>query len=387
MKVVYDKVKDGVRILRCFGYDGQVELPDRIGGLAVTELGPYAFSELVRRQTPGEKYLVEVTGGQTDGACRMTERPDDGIRLDGGLADEGSACYGKALDPGEDLVGAEALADGTPALGGDALRRVRLPGGLRKIGAYAFYNCARLERLEIPSSLQDLGAGLFTGCHGVEHLTLWMLPGKSCLKEVLAEFKQTLRVDCLEADGRLKAKLLFPEYYEESIENTPARILTQEMHGCGHRYRNAFSGTQFQYLVYDKLFPHIQVQEKPELVTELVLGRLLYPVQLMEDRRQIYESYASSHGKEIFRIAKREKDPSLLRAAAEASWCGEACLEAMLEAGRDAKDPQALGILMAVRHRRRVKQAGLGADMDRASGRDDGKSLAPEPKRRRRFSL
>ena len=74
MKVVYDKVKDGVRILRCFGYDGQVELPDRIGGLAVTELGPYAFSELVRRQTPGEKYLVEVTGGQTDGACRMTER-------------------------------------------------------------------------------------------------------------------------------------------------------------------------------------------------------------------------------------------------------------------------------------------------------------------------
>lgn len=159
------------------------------------------------------------------------------------------------------------------------------------------------------------------------------------------------------------------------------------MHGCGHRYRNAFSGTQFQYLVYDKLFPHIQVQEKPELVTELVLGRLLYPVQLMEDRRQIYESYAASHGKEIFRIAKREKDPSLLRAAAEASWCGEACLEAMLEAGRDAKDPQALGILMAVRHRRRVKQAGLGADMDRASGRDDGKSLAPEPKRRRRFSL
>ena len=66
MKVVYDKVGDGIRILRCFGYDEQVELPERIGGLAVTELGPYVFSEVVRRRAPGQKYLAEVTEGQSD---------------------------------------------------------------------------------------------------------------------------------------------------------------------------------------------------------------------------------------------------------------------------------------------------------------------------------
>lgn len=401
MRIVYDKVKDGIRILRCFGYDGQVELPDRIGGLAVTELGPYVFSEVVRRQMPGEKYLAEVIG-LTDEAQRTagqpeterpetkqpetgrpeteqpetewpelgqleTERPeteqletalpDDRGGWKGDLSAKDPACQGGDRVCEKDLAGAQALPDGTPALCGDALRWIRLPKGLRKIGAYAFYNCARLERLDIPGSLQDLGAGLFTGCYGVGHLRVYMVSGKkSCLKELLAELKQTLRVELLEEDGRLRAKLLFPEYYEESIENTPARILTQEMHGCGHRYRNAFNGTEFQYLAYDKLFPHIQVQEGPQLVTELVLGRLLYPVQLMEDRRQIYEAYAAAHGKEIVQIAEREKDLTLLRAAAGAPWCREACLADMLEEGRKTKDPQVLGILMDIRHRKKAER-------------------------------
>ncbi len=381
MKVVYDKVGDGIRILRCFGYDEQVELPERIGGLAVTELGPYVFSEVVRRRAPGQKYLAEVTEGQSDQTKDTTCGREADRREPAGWHMDEAAIEPTASD--EDLVGAGALADGTPVLKGDVLRSVCLPKSLRKIGAYAFYNCSRLERLDIPDSLQDLGAGLFTGCCGVRHLTICMAPGKtSCLKEILAELKQTLRVDLLGEDGGLKAKLLFPEYYEESIENTPARLLTQEMHGCGHRYRNAFNGTEFQYLTYDKLFPHIQVQEKPELVTELVLGRLLYPVQLMEDRRQIYEAYAASHGREIVKIAEREKDLALLRAAAKASWCKTACLEEMLEEGRMAKDPQALGILMDIRRRKRPKES-----MDPAEGAEGDGVPAWQPKRQRRFRL
>lgn len=398
MRIVYDKVKDGIRILRCFGYDGQVELPDRIGGLAVTELGPYVFSEVVRRQMPGDKYLAEVIG--------LT---DDRGGWKGDLSAKDPACQGGDRVCEKDLVGVQALPDGMPALRGDVLRWVRLPKGLRKIGAYAFYNCARLERLDIPGSLQDLGAGLFTGCYGVGHLRVYMVPEtKSCLKELLAELKQTLRVELLEEDGRLRAKLLFPEYYEESIENTPARILTQEMHGCGHRYRNAFNGTEFQYLAYDKLFPHIQIQEGPQLVTELVLGRLLYPVQLMEDRRQIYEAYAAGHGKEIVKIAEREKDLTLLRAAAGAPWCGEACIADMLEEGRKTKDPQALGILMDIRHRRKAEwrtQSGQNAGDGAGEGAEESTGKGAEKdagdrnctdrehlngtglKRRRRFSL
>lgn len=366
MKVICDKVRDGIRILRCFGYDGQAEIPEQIGGLPVTELGAYMCSETIRRQEPGEKYLAEIAEAAAE------------------------------LEPcAPELVAAEALEDGTPALKGNDLRSVSLPSGLRKIGAYAFYNCENLERLEFFSSLKDLGAGLFTGCLGIGQLDIHMVPGvKSCLKEVLAELRQTLRVNCLDEQGRMLARLLFPEYYEESIENTPARILTQEMHGCGHRYRNAFSGTDFQYLTYDKLFPHIQVQEKPELVTELVLGRLMYPVQLSEERRRIYEEYAAGHGSEIFQVAASQQDWNILKFAARAGWCSKECLDGMLEEGSRKGDAQALGILMDIRHERKAGfleedpvRDGLMPGTGAVFGIQDAAEEAQQPRRRRRFEL
>ena len=54
---------------------------------------------------------------------------------------------------------------------------------------------------------------------------------------MLAELRQTLFVDY---HGKQEARLVFPEFFEESVENTPARIIMREMHGCGHRYRYCF---------------------------------------------------------------------------------------------------------------------------------------------------
>lgn len=336
MKIIYEKGKEGIRILRCFGYDGQIQLPEKIGGLPVTELGPYLFAETVRRQTPGEKYLAEADGEEEEGA----------VWAGGGVKAEDGA------------VTAEALKDGTPALKGENLVRISLPAGLKKIGAYAFYLCVNLEQIEFYGGLKDLGAGLFTGCHKISRLDIRMEPEeKSCLKEVLAELRQALWVNLRDRGGAVFARLLFPEYYEESIENTPARILTQEMHGCGHRYRNAFAGTQFQYLVYDKLFPHIKVQEKPELVTEMVLGRLMYPAGLLKEQKNIYEEYASGHGREIYLAAEKEQDMGILRFAARAPWCSPSCLEAMIEEGNRNNHAQALGILMDIRHKRKEEAA------------------------------
>lgn len=330
MRVIYDKVRDGIRILRWFSYDGQVEIPEQICGHTVRELGPYVFSQTVRRVMPGEKFQADLGWEEDKDVLQDFEQP-----------------------AGEELLQAGSFEDGTPAMQGDMLLSLSLPSGLRKIGAYAFYNCGELKRLRFWGHIQDLGAGLFTGCGGIGYLDIILpLKGKSCFKEVLAELRQTLRVTCLDEKGEISAKLLFPEYYEESIENTPARILTQEMHGCGHRYRNAFNGTEFQYLTYDKLFPHIQVQEKPELAAELVLGRLMYPLQLDPARREIYEAYAAEHGRELFQAAKEGKDGKALRFASGAPWCSMACLDDMIEEGRRRGNALALGILMEARRKK-----------------------------------
>ena len=203
---------------------------------------------------------------------------------------------------------------GAYVLAHSAVEEIHLPPYVRKIGAYGFYECEQLKRIYCYSRVLDLGAGLFAGVPAVEYLDITEFPGeRSCLKEMLAELRQTLRVQLHQMQAAAseetavvlgnaaertavpgsqdtadenEARLIFPEYYEDSVENTPARIVSIETHGCGHRYRYCFAGRVFQYRGYDELFPHVQVQEKEELVTELALGRLLYPRELSEKFRE-----------------------------------------------------------------------------------------------------
>ena len=174
---------------------------------------------------------------------------------------------------------------GSYVLAHSTVEEIHLPPYVRKIGAYGFYECEQLKRIYCYSRVLDLGAGLFAGVPAVEYLDITEFPGeRSCLKEMLAELRQTLRVQLHQmpaaASETAEARLIFPEYYEDSVENTPARIVSIETHGCGHRYRYCFAGRVFQYRGYDELFPHVQVQEQEELVTELALGRLMYPREL-----------------------------------------------------------------------------------------------------------
>lgn len=215
---------------------------------------------------------------------------------------------------------------GSYVLAHSAVEEIHLPPYVRKIGAYGFYECEQLKRIYCYSRVLDLGAGLFAGVPTVEYLDITEFPGeRSCLKEMLAELRQTLRVQLhqmqsaesgegavpisgntieekkLSVSGHsvdeMEARLIFPEYYEDSVENTPARIVSIETHGCGHRYRYCFAGRVFQYRGYDELFPHVQVQEKEELVTELALGRLLYPRELSEKFREHYLEYVRARWK------------------------------------------------------------------------------------------
>ncbi len=191
---------------------------------------------------------------------------------------------------------------GSYVLAHSAVEEIHLPPYVRKIGAYGFYECEQLKRIYCYSRVLDLGAGLFAGVPAVEYLDITEFPGeRSCLKEMLAELRQTLRVQLHQMPAAVseaaEARLIFPEYYEDSVENTPARIVSIETHGCGHRYRYCFAGRVFQYRGYDELFPHVQVQEQEELVTELALGRLMYPRELSEKFREHYLNYVREHWK------------------------------------------------------------------------------------------
>lgn len=180
------------------------------------------------------------------------------------------------------------------------LKELVLPKGLKQIGRYAFYGCTSLKALTLPDSLCNIGAGLFVGCKNLAQLT-YVLHGdetRCCLKELLQELPQEILLILQEPPSKPAnscCKLLFPAYFEESVENTPARITFSHIHGSGNYYRQCFLNGGVDFLKYDQQFPMAVAWEPIRVLIELCFLRLESSWHLTEKFRQQYLNYLKAH--------------------------------------------------------------------------------------------
>ncbi|HIX15518.1 MAG TPA: leucine-rich repeat protein [Candidatus Hungatella pullicola] len=315
---LYERKENFIRILGCLTCDGVIKVPEQVEGLPVTELAPYVFSSGTGKDEVMEKLAGNILW------CE-----DDGTALSHGQAEQ-QECYWKGK--------------GVPVSQAD------LPDSIIRVGRYGFYNCSSLSRLSFSSRIKDLEAGVFTGCSHLSYLKVRVdEQRRSCLQEVLSELRHQLTVEYICSRG--KALLLFPEMFEESVENTPARIIMREMHGCGHMYRYCFDQSQFQFHRYDSLFPHIKVQEPERTVVQLAMGRLRYPLGLQPQYESVYETYLREH------IEETVKEVMAGRNMEQISWLAVRLgdtrenLDRMIEEGNKAGLMEAVSLLMDQRHR------------------------------------
>lgn len=239
-----------------------------IGGLPVTEVAPYAFSGHMDEQM-----------------------------IDKGLESGKFSLYVPELFRGEERP---------PALCGAQLEEILFPKSLRRVGRYCFYNCGQLRRISFYGELSDWGSGVFTGCHRVSELQVHTdVDGKSRLKDVLDELPEALQVEYFIYNVSDKesganytyTRLTFPEFFEEGVENTPARILETHVHGSGIFYRNCFKNRIFDFAQYDLLFPYAVAQEAPRIVAQMAMNRLRFPCGLTGRAQQQYQEYAWENGR------------------------------------------------------------------------------------------
>ena len=246
--------KDGFTILRAAG-NGTEELniPEEAVGGRVTEVASYAFSDRIGERDRTERlekgFWVDEKGGRT-------EPPDETF---------------------EEIQGGR-------------LQKISLPQSLKRVGSYAFYNCRILEKISFFDSLTDLGAGAFTGCHQIKRLQVTCLQGEgSLLRDLLMELPEELAVDWSWKEER--ARLFFPEFFEEGVENTPARILENHVHGSGLSYRNCFYKRSLNFKEYDSLFPKAVAWEREELLFDLASARLIQPYGMTPEAEERYREY------------------------------------------------------------------------------------------------
>ena len=257
----------------------------------------------------------------------------------------------------------ERLSTLPPALCGRRLKAVVLPDALAAIGNYAFYGCDNLKTVSFPASIRRIGSGLFNSCPALSVLVFRQAVSAApsappatpaLLQEVLRTVNHEVEVRLQDPSGQDAVRLLFPEYYEEPKENTPARIIEIIWHGTGYQYRQCFLQRKLQYSQYDSLLPAADAQEMPQTLVRLCLDRLITPAELS---RVHLESYVSCLRKQpdalwTFLLADQETDlTDWLRVLERSGYFTEERLDQMIDQASSAGRADASVYLMDLRRR------------------------------------
>ncbi|HJA66083.1 hypothetical protein B5F07_09890 [Lachnoclostridium sp. An169] len=306
MKIHYRENQGKIEIVRCFGNDPEVALPESIGGKPVVRTAPYAFS--ARKNMEEEDVLVFETEDQ---------------RMFGG---------------GERL------------LAGEAVESVIFPDTMEEIGNYIFYGCRNLRRLSFSDRLRGVGSGAFTGCRELGSLRVNLTEGKkTCVKEILGDLWQ--RIDVTFLQGEREIRLVFPEHYEEAVENTPARILFTQHHGSGNNYRQCFYAREMDYRKYDELFYVAKAYDRVNVLSDIAFSRLMYPEDLTEKAEREYEAYIRENENQVLEyLTDAEKMEEMREISRRRLWERDALETAADYAARTGKR-EILSFLMEEQHR------------------------------------
>ncbi len=292
----YETTEQGIRILRCYGKSGCVRIPEQIEGQPVTELAAYAF------------------------AREMDSEPEN--------------------------------ASGLSCICGEHLEELYLPETIRRLGRYIFYNCIQFRKLSFYSNIAFMGAGAFTGCERLSELEMQEVPEeKSCLREILSDLKQAVQVRVYQSEY-CRYELIYPEFYEEAEENTPARIINTVTHGMGIQYRNAFRDTRVIFSEYDKLFETGKYNVDLINAIRIAAARLRYPVELEGTASRAYTVFLTEHLEQAANVFLKAEDREKLRWLAEAFITTKEQMELLIKSAMEQEETEILSMLMDIQHKR-----------------------------------
>lgn len=302
-EIHYLKTENGIVLTSCHGMDGKIILPDEINGIPITGIAAYAFSD--------SKEPENVDVWKSEEAAFLSE---------------------------------------TKRLKTTDITEVRLPFGIREIGKYAFYRCRNLEKIILSDGILEIGGGALTGCRGIREVEMHFLHGEqSALKSILDEVRFAVHARLYM--GNNVADILFPEHYEEAVEDTPARQFYTQRHGAGGDYRQCFYNRELDYKKYDALLPRVIAEDTVETIVKMALGRLKYPYKLSAEAKMSYEKYLKKHLTKMIVLLIDNEDMENLKFVLKEQLFDEEALSAGIEYATEQKKTEILSLLMDEKHK------------------------------------
>lgn len=331
-RIIYEPCRSGIRILRAVTCDREAVLPHAIEGVPVTELGEGALKPRDPRvwtyEMPAGMNAEEWHGEEAEAGQQCL------VLYSGAVA---SALFHRG-----DAGSASAFR-----WSNHGIRSILLPESIRRISHYAFLNCENLSRIELTDGNLDWGSGVFMNCRLQD---LWIRQPEeegSVLAYFGYELTRELDVRITDAAGAVRARLLFPEYFEISRANVEARQFDFRMEGIGYPYHHVFRNKRMDYLGYDLLWDRCLAHgTEEEICGRIAWFRLQYPYKLEERFAENYRAYLKEHAGVMIRWALEEGTAADLTAILAVAEPAEDAVRSAADAAREAGRTDLLAVLL-----------------------------------------
>ncbi|MCM1282723.1 MAG: leucine-rich repeat domain-containing protein [Muribaculaceae bacterium] len=222
-----------------------------------------------------------------------------------------------------------------------------LPEHLRALGSYAFYNCKNLKSIHLYDRVEDYCDGVVKQCDSLReiHLTLTR-DDYTVMREILADNDRQLTF-CIEPVG---ARLTFPAYVYDFVEDVEARVLHHKIEGSGYPCRECVTRQGVNYKEYDRLFSRVCTDDG-RAAARIALERLMYPVLLEEKRRRDYEEYLAENVGELLKVIAGEERLEELRYLCGSFLLPKADLQEAVALAAGKRKSEAVAVLMEYQRR------------------------------------
>ena len=301
--ITWRPVSDGAELTRVETADRDVTLPETIRGLPVTALGPLAF-DAAEEQPKGERLRITCGPGNAE-------------------------------------------------MDNQKLERLTLPSTLRRVGDYAFYNCARLCEARFLREVEHWGLDAFMNCRALN--TFFIRAADERAESVYyfaSAFSRELDITVEYSEGP-SARLIFPGYSEAYQENISARCFFYEVQGPGYPYHSMFKSRALALKDYDRLWPTLLATEHdPDCALRMAWYRLRYPRALTREASAQYLLFLRRNAGTVIAWLLRRQDMRGLAWFLPQSQADRETLRPACDEARRLGAAEALALLLEEQHRR-----------------------------------
>lgn len=207
-----------------------------------------------------------------------------------------------------DIDGKSVEAIGNHAFSGrNDIRTVQLPETVKTLFGFSFHNCRNLYRISLYDSIDDYYDGVCRQCDSLTDIDITIKRDwYEVIRNFLADNDKTLRFTIHRQEET--SQLTFPEYVYDFADNTMARTIQFSISGSGYAYRECVDRRKINYREYDKLFEKALIDGNV-ISEDIAVGRLVFPYELDDGFRAMYEDYARGNMRDILeRLVQRAAD-------------------------------------------------------------------------------